>query len=95
MSDEIQQLLHLASEHDAAALEARKAAGRLLAEMRSEADSDGFRRFLEAAGLDARTARLLLDLAAGGGESRKSTAQNRYQSVTEDTEKTTDQEEEQ
>lgn len=60
--DGIRELLELAGEHDQAAREARKAAGRILAMMRDSMDDAEIER---ATGLDAQTVKVLVRLATG------------------------------
>lgn len=60
--NEIRELLELAGEHDRAAREARKAAGRILAMMRDSMDDAEIER---VTGLDGQTIRVLIRMAAG------------------------------
>jgi hypothetical protein len=64
--DEIRELLLLAHQHDAAAQEARKAAGRLLAALRESVPVDAWPAALHDIGIDLRTAMMLCEMAAGG-----------------------------
>lgn len=67
--NEIQQLLNIATEHEASAREARRAAGRLLAAMRERSMSrDEWLGAVYDLGLDLRTATILIEAAAGGRE---------------------------
>jgi hypothetical protein len=67
--NEVQQLLNIATEHEGAAREARKAAGRLLATIRERAPSHAdWLGSVYDMGLDVRTATMLLEAAAGGRE---------------------------
>lgn len=61
---DIRELLDLATEHDQAAREARKAAGRILAALRAETPIMRWRDELARLGMDYRTAEVLIRLAS-------------------------------
>ena len=67
-ADAIRQTLARATEHDGMARAMRKQAGQLLAQARVEQPNGS--AWFRAAGLDERTARLLLELAAEGQEAQ-------------------------
>jgi hypothetical protein len=62
---EIAELMDLAGEHDQAAREARKAAGRILAALREETPIMRWHDELARLGLDYRTTEILIRMAAG------------------------------
>jgi hypothetical protein len=64
----IREALAIACEHDVAACQARRDAGKLLATLRDHAPGPPWLVELDRMGLDPRTALLLVELAAGGRE---------------------------
>lgn len=64
----IREALSLAGEHDVAARQARRDAGKLLAALRAQSPGPPWLVELDRLGLDLRTALLLVELAAGGRE---------------------------